>query len=109
MHLDYGDIIYDNPNNGTFCRKIESVQYNAALAITSAIRRTTREKLYEELGLEYLLYPIVGGVEDYVSFTKLLTIKLLLILKFLFLRYMVHLLQGPNDFNLHFSHIAYIN
>ena len=53
-HLDYGDIIYDKPNNDTFCQKIESVQYNASLAITGAIRGTSREKLYQELGLESL-------------------------------------------------------
>ena len=34
--------------------KIESVHYNAALAITSAIKGTSREKLYQELGLESL-------------------------------------------------------
>ena len=33
---------------------MESVQYNAALAITGAIRGTSREKLYQELGLESL-------------------------------------------------------
>ena len=33
---------------------IESVQYNASLAITGAIRGTSREKLYQELGLESL-------------------------------------------------------
>ena len=33
---------------------IESVQYNAALAITGAIRGSSREKLYKELGLESL-------------------------------------------------------
>ena len=33
-HLDYGDIIYDIPGNESFSQKIESVQYNAALAIT---------------------------------------------------------------------------
>ena len=32
----------------------ESVQYNAALAITGCIRGTSREKLYNELGLESL-------------------------------------------------------
>ena len=53
-HLDYGDIIYHNPNNDTITQKIESVQYNAALAITGAIRGTSKEKLYSELGLEYL-------------------------------------------------------
>ena len=33
---------------------IESFQYNAALAITGAIRGTSREKLYKELGFESL-------------------------------------------------------
>ena len=33
---------------------MESIQYNAALAITGAIRGTSREKLYQELGLESL-------------------------------------------------------
>ena len=33
---------------------MELLQYNAALAITGAIRRTSREKLYQELGLESL-------------------------------------------------------
>ena len=28
-HLDYGDIIYDQPNNESFCNLIEKVQYNA--------------------------------------------------------------------------------
>ena len=34
--------------------KRESVQYNAALAITGAIKGTSRSKLYKELGLESL-------------------------------------------------------
>ena len=33
-HLDYGDIIYDQPQNESFCNKLESTQYNTALAIT---------------------------------------------------------------------------
>ena len=33
---------------------IKSVQYNAALAITGAIRGTSKEKLYQELGFESL-------------------------------------------------------
>lgn len=53
-HLDYGDIIYDRPHNDAFCTMIESVQYNAALAITRAIKGTSRERLYQELGLESL-------------------------------------------------------
>ena len=53
-HLDYGDIIYDQAFNNFFHQKIESLQYNPALAITVAIRGTSREKLYQELGLESL-------------------------------------------------------
>ena len=53
-HLDYGDVIYDRPHNETFCNQIESVQYNAALAITGAIKGTSRDRLYQELGLESL-------------------------------------------------------
>ena len=33
-HFDYGDIIYDQPNNESLNQKIERIQYNAALAIT---------------------------------------------------------------------------
>ena len=53
-HLHYGDAIYDQPNNPRLSDKIESVQYNAALAITGAIRGTPKEKLYQELELEFL-------------------------------------------------------
>ena len=52
--IDYGDIIYDQPQNKSFCEKLESVQYEAALAITGAIQGSSREKLYQELGLESL-------------------------------------------------------
>ena len=51
-HLDYGDVIYDQAYTASFHRKIESVQYKSALAITSAIRWTSKEKLYHELCLE---------------------------------------------------------
>ena len=53
-HLDYGDIIYDQAYNLSFHQKLESIQYNAALALTGAIRGSSREKLYQELGLESL-------------------------------------------------------
>ena len=55
-HLDYGDLIYDQPNNESFCQQIESVQYNASLAITGAIKETSRLKLYNEIGLESLKF-----------------------------------------------------
>ena len=54
-HLDYGDIIYDQAYNAFFHQKIESIQYNTALAITGAIRATSREKLYYELDFESLV------------------------------------------------------
>ena len=51
-HLNYGDIIYDEAYNETFHQKLESIQYSACLALSGAIRRSSREKLYLELGLE---------------------------------------------------------
>ena len=53
-HLDYGDIIYDKAFNESFHAKLESLQYNATLAITGAIKGSSTEKIYEELGLESL-------------------------------------------------------
>ena len=53
-HLDYGDIIYDQAHNASFHQKLGSLQYNAYLAITGAIRGSSREKLYQELGFESL-------------------------------------------------------
>ena len=55
-HLDYCDVVYDQPNNESFCTKIERILYNAVLAITGAIRGTSQIKLYKELGLEYLRF-----------------------------------------------------
>ena len=37
-----------------FQQKMETIHYNAALAITGAIRGSFREKLYQELGLKTL-------------------------------------------------------
>ena len=54
LHLDYGDIINDQAYNLSFHQKLGSIQYNAALALTGAIRCSSREKLYQELGLESL-------------------------------------------------------
>ena len=55
-HLDYDDIIYEQPNNETFTQKIERIQYNPALAITGAIKGTSPSKLYCELGFESLKF-----------------------------------------------------
>ena len=53
-HLDYGDISYDNLNNENFQSKLEKVQHRACLAITSSIKGTARERLYNESGLHSL-------------------------------------------------------
>ena len=53
-HPDYGDVICDFAFNESFQNKLESVQYNAILAITRVIRGSSRDNLYQELGLESL-------------------------------------------------------
>ena len=45
--IDYGDIIYDQPQNESFSEKLESVQYKVALAITGVIEGPSREKIYQ--------------------------------------------------------------
>lgn len=46
-HLYYGDIVYDQPTNKSLGEKLESVQYDTALAMTGAIN---------EFGLESLIF-----------------------------------------------------
>ena len=50
-YLNYGGILYDKAFNASFHQKIESIQYNASVAITGAIRGSSREKIYQQLGL----------------------------------------------------------
>ena len=54
FHLDYGDIVYDKPNNESFTSRLERVQYKVCVAIAGAIQGTSCECLYKELGLEFL-------------------------------------------------------
>ena len=59
LHLDYGDIIYhkfDPELTLEFTKKLETVQYSAALAVSGAWRGTNKCELYEELGWEYLYH-----------------------------------------------------
>ena len=44
-HFDYGNIVYDQAYTASFHQKIESVQYNSVLAITGAIRGTSKGNL----------------------------------------------------------------
>ena len=54
LRLDYGDILYHQCLNKSINSKLESIQYNATVAITEVIKGTSRAKLYKELGLESL-------------------------------------------------------
>ena len=54
-HLDYGDIIYHNQNLHLMS-KLESTQYDAALAVSGAWRGTNTDKVFEELGWETLAH-----------------------------------------------------
>ena len=44
--IHYGNIIYGQPSSESFCEKLESLQYKAALTIACAIQGTSREKKY---------------------------------------------------------------
>ena len=48
-HLDFGDVIFDQAFNNSFHQRLEFIQYNAALAITGAIRETSKKKLYHSI------------------------------------------------------------
>ena len=50
--FDYGDMIYDLPQNESFFEKLEFVQYKTPKAITDAIQGISRNKIYQESGLE---------------------------------------------------------
>ena len=78
FHLDYGDIIYDRAYNTSFHQNIESIQYNASLAIAGAVRGFSREKLCQKLGVESLperrwysklccLFKIINQSSSYLS------------------------------------------
>ena len=46
-HLDYVDALYDQAFNNSFLTEMESIQYNACLAITEAIQGTSIEKIVQ--------------------------------------------------------------
>ena len=50
--LDYADNIYEKLDHESLKDWLEKVQYNAALVLRDAIRGTSRERIYKELGLE---------------------------------------------------------
>ena len=52
--VDYEDILYDQTHNSSSHEKLESIQYNACLALARAIRGSSKGKIYHELGFESL-------------------------------------------------------
>ena len=67
--LDWGDVIYDQPNNESFTQKTERIQYNDVLTITGAIKGTSQNKLYCEIVLN--LWIIGIGLRSHVLSLKL--------------------------------------
>ena len=53
-HLHYGHIVYYQLNNSSLSENIESLQYNAAVGITGAIKASSKTKLHQDLGFESL-------------------------------------------------------
>ena len=56
-HLDYGDILYhkyDPEMRQGFTKKLEQVQYSAALAVSGAWKGTSGQRILQELGWETL-------------------------------------------------------
>ena len=53
--FDYGDIIYDQPNNESL-KKSERIRYNTALVTTGVVKKLSQSKLYNESGFESLKF-----------------------------------------------------
>ena len=80
-HLDYCDLIYHIPltlSLHNLMEKVERIQYQAAPAITGAWHGSNRLKYMKNFVRK--LYLIVVWINVFYKFTKLLMVKLLLIL-----------------------------
>ena len=53
-YLNFAHVLFDQASSSN--EKLESIQYNACLAVTRTIRGTSKSKLYQELGLESLMF-----------------------------------------------------
>ena len=51
-----GDVIYDRAFNELFHQRLESIKCNVVIAIMGAIRRTSSEKLFQDVDLENYVY-----------------------------------------------------
>ena len=63
-HLDYGDVFFDQAFNNSFKEKLESIQYNACLALTGAIRGAWKENSIKNW--DWSPFEIDAGVESFV-------------------------------------------
>ena len=53
-HLDYSDALFDQAFKASSHEKLESIQCNACHAQSGTIKSISKEKIYQELGLESL-------------------------------------------------------
>ena len=53
-HLEYRYVVYDQPDLSCLISKNELAHSNVALAVLGAIKKGSKEKLYQELGIESL-------------------------------------------------------
>ena len=67
-YLDCGDILFEQTYNNSSKEKLESIQYNACLALTGAIRGSSKEEIYQELGLSPFWFDV--GTENFAFFIK---------------------------------------
>ena len=53
--LDYSAVLYDQVFNNLFTEYLESVQYNACLALAGVIMGTSKDEIYQKVGSEVLV------------------------------------------------------
>ena len=53
-HLEYRYVVYDQPDLSCLISKNELAHSNVALAVSGAIKKGSKEKFYQELGIESL-------------------------------------------------------
>ena len=66
LHLDYGNVLYDQPNNESLCQK-SLCQYNTCLAIMGAIRGTSQMKYI--INWDWNLSSLGVSLENFVYFS----------------------------------------
>ena len=68
-HFDDADVVYDQNYKSSFHKRLESIQYNAALTVTGVLRGSSK-KLYQELGLEFIQNIPEIGSENFANSIK---------------------------------------